>query len=75
MKEGFNPLEHGYNHYLGLPESNAYGCTDSQMGDTGDAGLKSHRRRDPMAAVLAAQPRAAVHRWQAGARLLPLKTV
>ena len=32
VKPGFNPLDHGYDHFLGLPESNDYGCTDSSMG-------------------------------------------
>ena len=32
VKPGFHPLDHGYDHYLGLPESNDYGCTDSTMG-------------------------------------------
>lgn len=37
IKQGFHPLDHGYDHYLGLPESVDYGCTDTQMG-TPDAG-------------------------------------
>eukprot|EP01050_Picozoa_sp_SAG11_P028180 SAG11_NODE_7439_length_1143_cov_1.634100_1_plen_161_part_10 len=32
VKPGFHPLDHGYDHYLGLPESNDYGCTDTTMG-------------------------------------------
>eukprot|EP01047_Picozoa_sp_COSAG01_P035206 COSAG01_NODE_2685_length_7253_cov_6.363153_7_plen_371_part_00 len=32
VKPGFHPLDRGYDRYLGLPESNDYGCTDSGMG-------------------------------------------
>lgn len=32
VKPGFHPLDHGYDTFLGLPESNDYGCTDSTMG-------------------------------------------
>ena len=38
VKEGFHPLDHGYDHFLGLPESNDYGCTDTTMGAP-DSGL------------------------------------
>lgn len=32
VKPGHHPLDHGYDEFLGLPESNDYGCTDTTMG-------------------------------------------
>ena len=54
MKKGFNPLDHGYDHYLGLPESNDYGCTDSQMGAPDSGCLNWQQDRCPRNAAEAA---------------------
>lgn len=45
VKAGFHPMDHGYDTFLGLPESNDYGCTDTTMGapDSGCLNWKEDR--------------------------------
>ena len=47
VKPGFHPLDHGYDEYLGLPESNDYGCTDSMMGAPDSGCLRWQHDRCP----------------------------
>ena len=56
VKKNFNPLDHGYDHYLGLPESNDYGCTDTQMGAPDSGCLNWQKDRCPRNAAEAANP-------------------
>ena len=59
VKPGFHPLDHGYDEYLGLPESNDYGCTDSMMGAPDSGCLRWQHDRCPRNRAEAAAPPAA----------------
>ena len=56
MKEGFNPLDRGYDDYYGTPESIDYGCTDTQMGAPDSGCLKWAIDRCPLNANESAHP-------------------
>ena len=56
VKNGFHPIDHGYDHFLGLPESNDYGCTDTTMGAPDSGCLNWRADRCPRNAAEAAHP-------------------
>lgn len=47
VKPGHHPLDHGYDEFLGLPESNDYGCTDTTMGAPDSGCLNWRQDRCP----------------------------
>ena len=56
VKDGFHPLDHGYDRFLGLPESNDYGCTDTTMGAPDSGCLHWRADRCPRNTKEAASP-------------------